>query len=243
MKMMMTKEEAIQKVTEDSLCFKEMIEFHDDYDVAKAALKKDGLNLSYLSNDLKNNKELVLIAVNQRGSGIQYASDDLRADEEVINAAINNMPGAIKFINPKTKDLYIKKIQYSLKFADEGKPEFFDDKDIVKILIETAASKHTNLSWLFYNRISDRLRCDKEIALQALRTFDTDDTVLKYLCDDLKDDEEVVHLAVSKNKDNIFYASKRLQKEAGTVKVRIEKTVTKTTTTTYETVVVVPIEV
>lgn len=38
-KMMMTKEEAIQKVTEDSWCFKEMLEFHDDYDVAKAALK------------------------------------------------------------------------------------------------------------------------------------------------------------------------------------------------------------
>jgi len=59
----------------------------------------------------------------------------------------------------------------------------------------------------------------------------------------LKDDEDIVNLTVSKDKKNILYASKRFQKEAGVVEVRIERTVTETTTTPYETVVMVPIDV
>jgi len=92
------------------------------------------------------------------------------------------------------------------------------------------------------NYISDRLKCDKEIVLEALKA-DESGEIIKYLCDDLKDDEDIVNLTVSKDKKNILYASKRFQKEAGVVEVRIERTVTETTTTPYETVVMVPIDV
>ena len=55
----MTKNEAIEQLKQDGWCFKPMIEFHSDRDVALVAVEKNGYNLSHLSGELKDDKEVL----------------------------------------------------------------------------------------------------------------------------------------------------------------------------------------
>ena len=41
-------------------------------------------SLEYASNELKNNKEIVLEAVKQNGYSLQYASNELKNDKEIV---------------------------------------------------------------------------------------------------------------------------------------------------------------
>ena len=48
---------------------------------AIAAVRRNGLVLEFASDDLKNDKEVVLAAVRKNGLALQDASDDLKNDE------------------------------------------------------------------------------------------------------------------------------------------------------------------
>lgn len=227
----MTKEEAIKKVTEDGWCFKEMREFHDDIDVAKAALKSNGYNLSHLTNRLKNNKELVLIAVNQVGMALQYASLELKNDKEVVEAAIENRPDAIDYVGSSQLDrsLYLKYIEKSPSSIKKASDEIRDDKEIALLLINSEPR--------FIEYLSPRLQDDKEIVKIAVKHHGH---LLQYASSRLQDDDEIVNIAIKDNTDNYKYASKRLQEVNGTVNITIIKRVTKTIFRKYKCEVEIP---
>ena len=50
---------------------------------AKEILKKNGCELENMSNDFKNDKEVVLASVTNNHS-LEYASEDLRNEKEII---------------------------------------------------------------------------------------------------------------------------------------------------------------
>jgi hypothetical protein len=47
-------------------------------------LLQNGFLIRYVSNELKNDREFVLAAVNRDGSALQYASDELKNDREIV---------------------------------------------------------------------------------------------------------------------------------------------------------------
>ena len=51
-------------------------------------VQNDGLALEFASDELKNDKEIVLLAISQYGEALYYASDELRNDKEIVMAAI-----------------------------------------------------------------------------------------------------------------------------------------------------------
>ena len=53
-----------------------------------AAAAKSGWALKYASEELKNDKEVVLAAVAQYGYALEYASNDMKNDKEVVMAAV-----------------------------------------------------------------------------------------------------------------------------------------------------------
>ncbi len=112
----MTKNEAIEQLKKDGWCFKPMIEFHGDRDVALVAVEKNGYNLSHLSDELKDDKEVVSVAVKQQGMALEYVSDRLRDDEEIIEFAIKNRPDAIRWTNENS---IARKKQKSLEMEQE----------------------------------------------------------------------------------------------------------------------------
>ncbi len=68
----MTKEEALEKISEYSNAFKNMFSYHNDKEVALAAVKRNGLVLYCCSKELKDDFDIVLAAVSNNGVSIQY---------------------------------------------------------------------------------------------------------------------------------------------------------------------------
>ena len=66
-------------------------EFKNDREIVLAALYKDVFSLdSYASDELKNDREMVLAAVNKNGAYLRYVSDEFKNDREIVLAALNN---------------------------------------------------------------------------------------------------------------------------------------------------------
>ncbi|EFC49304.1 predicted protein [Naegleria gruberi] len=65
------------------------VEQRKEKEIALAAMK-DGNNLSLLSEELRDDKQVVMKAVSHTGKSIRYASKLLRHDEQVIEAALLN---------------------------------------------------------------------------------------------------------------------------------------------------------
>ncbi|KAG2382351.1 hypothetical protein C9374_005553 [Naegleria lovaniensis] len=65
---------------------------HNDYEVVKTALQKNGAVLEHLPLFIRNDKEFVLLAVRQCGSAMRYASQELKNDMELLNAVVKSSP-------------------------------------------------------------------------------------------------------------------------------------------------------
>jgi len=59
------------------------------YEVAKVALKHDGMMLHYLLPALRNDYDLVTVAVRQNGKALWEAHPDLRGDKKLLDWAKN----------------------------------------------------------------------------------------------------------------------------------------------------------
>tara|TARA_A100001388_G_C28391162_1_gene321574 strand:+ start:71 stop:301 length:231 start_codon:yes stop_codon:yes gene_type:complete len=51
------------------------------------SIKEDPFGLVSLSDELKNDREIVLAAVNKNGSYLRYVSDELKNDREIVTVA------------------------------------------------------------------------------------------------------------------------------------------------------------
>ena len=60
-------------------------------------LRKNGLALKYASKEIKNDKEMVLLAVKSNGNALEYASEELQKDQQIINIAKKNLNNKLMF--------------------------------------------------------------------------------------------------------------------------------------------------
>ena len=60
-------------------------------------LRRNGLALRYISKELKNDKNMVLLAVKSNGNALKYASEELQKDPEIINIAKKNLNNKLMF--------------------------------------------------------------------------------------------------------------------------------------------------
>ena len=65
---------------------------------------RNGLTLEFASEELRNDKEIVLKAVQNRGSALQYASDELKNDREIVLEAIKFDKEAIQYASEEMKN-------------------------------------------------------------------------------------------------------------------------------------------
>ena len=87
-------------------------ELKNDKEVVLAAITEDGRALEYASDELKNDKEVVLAAVTQYGRALEYASDELKNDKDVVLAAVTEDGWALQYSSDeegitKNDELYI----------------------------------------------------------------------------------------------------------------------------------------
>jgi hypothetical protein len=101
----------------------------------------DAKNLSYVSDEFKNDKEIVSKAVAAHGSSLQYASDELKDDKEIVSIAVEDFGIALKYASERLRD----------------------DKDVVLIAVK---AKELVLVYA-----SERLKGDQEVGLAAVNKF------------------------------------------------------------------------
>ena len=120
-------------------------ELKKDKDVVMVAVAQNGLALEYASDELKNDKEVVMAAVTQKGLALQYASAELKNDKEVVLAAVAQNVLALKYASDDLKN---------------------NDKDVVMAAV---AQDGYALQYA-----SDELKKDKEVVLAAELKNDKD---------------------------------------------------------------------
>ena len=72
----------------------------------EAVLKKyygDFMTLKYASDELRGDKEVVLIAVKQNSYALQFASKELQADKEVVLEAVKNKGSALEYASEELR--------------------------------------------------------------------------------------------------------------------------------------------
>ncbi|KAG2373346.1 hypothetical protein C9374_012212 [Naegleria lovaniensis] len=75
----------------------------NDKDIALVAVKKDGNALNFVSAALKSDYDVVLAAVRQYEHALVYASNDLRNDKEIVLEAIRKYGSALCFASDELK--------------------------------------------------------------------------------------------------------------------------------------------
>ena len=115
---------------------------HDDRFILSAigSDKPYGMALAFASDEMKNDKEVVLKAISGYMYALEYASDALKDDKEVVIAALSRDGGNIKFVSSRLcadREIIQKAVEdcggYALKFASE---ELKKDPELIKIARE-----------------------------------------------------------------------------------------------------------
>ncbi|WP_294063969.1 DUF4116 domain-containing protein [uncultured Fusobacterium sp.] len=140
----------------------------------------------------------------------------------------NILKKIIGFMKNNEKEMILEKIEnFEIKSKKDGQlnyilndpyilkdlPEKFkNDEDVV---IAAAKKYYGNLKYA-----SDELKNNKKFILRAINELNQDSYFgeiqeayfLNYLSEELKNDDEIVKAAIKKNRENLKYASERLQK-------------------------------
>jgi len=134
-----------------------------DREIAKVAFKKDGSMLEFAPDEFKNDKEMVLIAVDT-GDAYLYASDELQHDKEVVLLALEWDSAILEeFDEEFYEDL---EVMYKAIYMDAENFEYLveelqEEKDVAK--------KCVSLNCDVYDYLCDELKGDREIIETAIQ--------------------------------------------------------------------------
>eukprot|EP00746_Dinoflagellata_sp_MGD_P103115 gnl/MRDRNA2_/MRDRNA2_425095_c0_seq1.p1 gnl/MRDRNA2_/MRDRNA2_425095_c0~~gnl/MRDRNA2_/MRDRNA2_425095_c0_seq1.p1 ORF type:complete len:225 (-),score=52.37 gnl/MRDRNA2_/MRDRNA2_425095_c0_seq1:19-654(-) len=76
----------------------------DDRDFILLAVEQDPANLQFASDALRADREVVIRALNKDVYALEYAASSLQADREIVMKAILQNPASLKFAAPVLKD-------------------------------------------------------------------------------------------------------------------------------------------
>ena len=165
--------------------------------------------LTHMSEEIRDNYDLVLTAVKRYGGNLESASKQLQDNDDIVAAAVKNSSGALKFASPRLKNNFdivmtaVKSSSFTLLYAGEEMQDNFD-------IVMTAVT-HQNTNYFHpdvIESISDRLRNDFDISLAIVKKRGSD---LEHLSPDMRDNFDIVAAAVQSNGSAIQHASEKFR--------------------------------
>jgi hypothetical protein len=182
------------------------------------ALRKDGLALQFADDEVRCDKEAVMVAVQGNGLALQFASDDIRSDVDICAAASKQNPLAFQYFhkdlrgNKDTAMAAVKVNGLLLKYVVKALRE---DREVVSAAVRQNADAlqfaSTSLKsdpQVFLSPKASRTRKNK-----VLEAVQINGLALQHVSDALKDDEAVVLNAVLQNRQSLRYASQRIRSD------------------------------
>ena len=83
-----------------------------DIEFIKKVLFTNGMSLEFMPQEIQNNKELVIIALNNSaGFALKFASEELRADKEVVKEAVKQWKAPIKYASKELQEEFNQKLE------------------------------------------------------------------------------------------------------------------------------------
>jgi len=164
-------------------------EIKKDKNLVLIAVKDYPLALEDASEELKNDKEIVLAAVTKNGEAIYYASEECIGDYEIVLAAVKNYPLALEEASEElrnNKEIVLAAVTKNGKALYYASDECIEDYEIVLAAVKNYGNA---LKW-----VSEELQNDKEIVLEAIKQ---DYTAYQYVSEELKNDRDIL-LVVNK---------------------------------------------
>ncbi|EFC41905.1 predicted protein [Naegleria gruberi] len=201
--------------------------FSNDREFIRTLAKLDGnVALYYASEELRNDREIVIKSIQQDPSGFIFASKELQKDREIVKSAVMKNGLCLRFLSAQLRDdreiaeLALKSCGLSIQYISErlrndteflqslGKrgyllrylpDEFRYDREI---LLESLKLDPINFDF-----IPNELKNDREFILQAATRCGM---ILSFVNDQFRKDREIVLAAVSQNGHAIKKVSKEL---------------------------------
>lgn len=166
--------------------------------------------LEYAGDNIKDDKEAIETAIEHKGLSLKYASKKLKEDKSLVLKALANTYFVTSYLRDliplslkNDKDLYHCIVDSNQRINLVGvkifNPDICDDIDIV---MKAVSKDVENMRCA-----SDRIKRDKTLMLPLIKN---DEHIFEYIGDNLNDDEEVALEALSMNKSNLRFVSKRL---------------------------------
>ena len=173
--------------------------FWSDVEFAKVALKVNGSSLQYVSDILKDDREIVLEAVKQNGCALQYASDNFKNDKEIVFEAFKKYFNAFQYASDDLKT----DREFVFELATYFEQTSFSLVSNAVVLRLGSGNPAITLQFA-----SDDLKGDKEFVLEVVKK---NGYALQFASDNLKDDREIVSEAVKQNSYALQFASDKLK--------------------------------
>lgn len=169
--------------------------------------------------ELLSDREFMLKAVDECGFALEYASDELKNDEELVLIAIQGWDGvsvnysyAIKEASEElrsNKEFMRKAIELTEGEAFCGATdELKNDKEFVLFAVRHGSPPHQCDPDIVLRYASEEMRADKDVVLAAVRK---NGWSLYYASEELKADKDVVLVATINNSWSLTYASPTLR--------------------------------
>lgn len=161
------------------------MKYIDKKELIKALKDNPTFNIiSQASSALRNDKEIILLAVSTNEKALKYASKNLQDDKEIVKEAIKKGYNAFEYASKTLKE----------------------DKDFILELIEINP-------WVLHWTINTPINDDKEVIIKALKYDKPTGNILHNANESLKNDKELIMIAVKKNGVNICFASEDLKND------------------------------
>jgi hypothetical protein len=96
----------------------------NDFEIVSMAIAERGSALEFVSADMKKNKDIVLMAVSQDGSALEYAHESFKSDKDVVLKAVSQNLYALAHVNGEVLE-NLEMVNQLVRGIDEGKYKDF----------------------------------------------------------------------------------------------------------------------
>jgi len=179
-----------------SLEFVECPKVQNDVELIRSLVATDGAVLRYTCEEIRAQKDIVLIALRDWAHALEYASPELKNDIELVTIAIKRNPTTIKYageeVRDNNRDVWQMCLPKNGRLLFHAGPSIKQDRELVKMAVKNAG---TALGY------ADRsLQADRRIAKVAVRA---DGRALPFASVDLRNDPQLVTMALPDIVDKI----------------------------------------
>ena len=171
--------------------------------------------LEFASSSLQRNRDIVKAAVSISGRSLLYAPS-FNNDKEIVMIAIKNDPNSLLFAHETLRndpELLLATIEKDVLYWDWCGSLKFDKEFILKALKRNG--------WI-YSKLNNEYQKDREIICQALSVSCVLDVVIEKN-PELKNDREIIKIAISCGGLQIQYASNELKKDEELAEIAIKQ--------------------